>query len=103
MADQLPIDFNPPRARKGGPATSEAAAARVGEFAGEHYRKILAALQAGPATSYEIAERSGLQEHRVGKRLSELAAAGAIIDTGETRPSPSGRACRVWRRCAKLA
>jgi predicted ArsR family transcriptional regulator len=98
--EQLGIDFNQaPRARTSNAATSHAAAARVREFDGEHYAKILEALKR-PGTIHEIAERCGLDPVQVARRLSELEKAlpPRALPTDETRPSPRGRPCRVWAR-----
>lgn len=55
------------------------------------------ALESGSGTSWDVADRTGLQERQVGKRMSELGAGGMIETTGELRRGPSGRNCRVWR------
>ena len=89
-----------PRARATDPATSHAAAASMcGLPLAEQHGRILFALQfGGPGTVYDLAFRCiGMPAHAIGKRLSELEAAGRIEPTGETREGPSGRACRVWR------
>lgn len=85
-------------ARRSDPPTSKASALSVERFAGEQYARILWALKhGGSATIHELAERCiGLGDHQIGKRLPELEAAGKIRQTGETRPSPAGRQCRVW-------
>jgi predicted Rossmann fold nucleotide-binding protein DprA/Smf involved in DNA uptake len=84
-------------ARKTDPPTSHAAARRVGEFRGEHARKILQALSLGPAGQSVIAERCGLLPHQVNKRIAELARAGMILETGRVVESASGRGEREWR------
>ena len=94
------LDFSG-RARRDDPATSHAAARRVGEFGHVHHAVILTALEArGPATIYELAERTGLDHVAVARRMSELAGGvpgtGRVHRTGETRPGPTGRQCDVW-------
>jgi hypothetical protein len=84
-------------ARRSDPPTSHAAARRVGEFRGEHARKILQALSLGPAGQSVIAERCGLLPHQVNKRIAELAKAGMIVETGRVVESASGRGEREWR------
>ena len=97
MSAQLAIDFEK-RARRDDPETSHAAARRVSEFASEHHAKIQGSLmQQGPGTIYELAERTGLDHVAVARRLPELEELGTAEPTDETRPSPKGRACRVWR------
>jgi predicted HTH transcriptional regulator len=84
-------------ARKTDPATSHAAAARVGEFSRTHAASILRCLkQLGPGTADEIAEMTYLKSQAVNKRLPELARLGLAAPTGELRPSDSGRLARVW-------
>lgn len=92
-------------ARRTDPATSHHAAARVSEFAKRHRELILQVLTMHPAgmTVHEIASMCRLDAHAVGKRVSELERDGEIEVArdlmGElTRPTPSGRLARVWRR-----
>ena len=90
----------PARARNTDPQTSHDAAASVtGQT--ETQRHLLELLANEPATDMDLIERwhpewgpatpSGLRTRR-----SELTEAGLVIDTGERRPSPSGRLCVVW-------
>jgi predicted ArsR family transcriptional regulator len=84
-------------ARKTDPATSHAAAARVGEFSATHIQKILSCLSYhGPLTVDQIAERALLDRQAVNKRLPEMARKGFAAPTGALRPSGSGRLARVW-------
>jgi DNA-binding MarR family transcriptional regulator len=69
-------------ARASDPATSHQAAANVVTFRGEHARRILEALAAGPAGQTDIAARAGMTVAQVSKRLKELREAGAIERTG---------------------
>lgn len=92
-------------ARRTDPGTSHAAAARVSEFAKKHRELILQVLTMHPAgmTVHEIASLCRLDAHAVGKRMAELEREGEVEVArdlmGEmTRPSPSGRLARVWRR-----
>lgn len=85
------------RARKNDPPTSHEAAARVKEFQGEQHAAILDALGQGPAGGSRIAERCGLTDYQVRKRLHELERAGRIVLTGRTVASASGRGEREWR------
>ena len=96
MSAQLPLDFRR-LARRNDPSTSKVAAARVIDFADGHYALIISALSQGEATIYEIAERAGLTHVQVARRMPELAAATLVVDTGRTKPSPSGRPCRIWK------
>jgi DNA-binding MarR family transcriptional regulator len=68
--------------RKTDPEPSHKAAAKVPAFRSEHHKRILAALEAGPAGQTEIARRTGMTVAAVSKRLSELRRAGQIERTG---------------------
>ena len=82
-------------ARRTDPATSHQAA-KTAPVA-EHQRLIMDALARGPAGASGIATRCGLLGHQVNKRLTELAKAGRITETGRTVLSSSGRSEREWR------
>jgi predicted Rossmann fold nucleotide-binding protein DprA/Smf involved in DNA uptake len=84
--------------RRGDPATSHAAGVAAREFSGEHERRILEALTAGPGTKDEIAARSGLTEQQVIRRIHGLVRRGRVSDTGVTRSTASGRMATVWRK-----
>ena len=84
-------------ARRTDPVTSHAAAAQSGSLRSEHARRILAALERGPAGASGIAARCGLLSHQVNKRLAELARAARIVETGVTVASSSGRQEREWK------
>ena len=106
MNEATTIDEPRKLARRTDPAASHAAAARVGEFAKKHRELILQVLTLHPAgmTVHEIASLCRLDAHAVGKRMAELEREGEVEVAcdlmGEvTRPSPSGRPARVWRRC----
>lgn len=91
-------DFDPhSHARSDDPATSHAAAASAGEFAGKHCDRILACLRrCGPLTKDEIAARTGLTAVQVDRRLPDLQARDQAAPTGQVRQSRAGRAERVW-------
>jgi len=86
-----------PLFRRTDPVTSKIAGTMAREFKGDHERRILEALAAGPGTKDEIASRCGLSEQQVARRMHGLARAGRVETTGTTRPSASGRPERVWR------
>jgi predicted ArsR family transcriptional regulator len=86
-----------PLFRRTDPITSKMAGVAAREFKGDHERRILEALAAGPGTKDEIASRCGLSEQQVARRMHGLARAGLVETTGTTRPSASGRPERVWR------
>lgn len=85
-------------ARRGDPATSHAAGVAAREFAGDHERRILESLVHGPGNKDEIAERTGLSEQQVIRRIHTLVRRGKVTDTGITRSTASGRMATVWRK-----
>lgn len=96
-ARQLSFD-DAPRSRSGDPASSHAAARRSRSFAQAHADAIRNALRRdGPATIHDLAARTGIDAVAVARRMSELQRSGAAVPTNDTRPSPSGPPCRVWR------
>jgi len=98
MSDYFPDTLDTlPLFRRTDPVTSKIAGTMAREFRGEHERKILEALAAGPGTKDELAARCGLSEQQVARRMHGLARAGLVETTGTTRPSASGRPERVWR------
>jgi hypothetical protein len=87
-----------PLFRQSDPSTSKAAAAQAVGVQADHHRRILAALELGPAGATVIAERCGLDKHRVGKRLGEMGRAGLIQTTGRELVNEAGRKEREWRK-----
>jgi hypothetical protein len=77
--------------------TSRDAGRNAREFIGDHERRILEALAAGPGTKDEIASRCGLSEQMVIRRMARLRRIGRVVSTGETRRTPSGCRAEVWR------
>lgn len=76
--------FEPVRARRRDPETSQEAAGKVKAFAANHFNRIAAALREGPATYVEIADRCGLERHAVARRLPEMRHLG-VEPTGAKR------------------
>lgn len=100
MASQLTFE-EVRRARATDPSTSKAAARAAHGLAAEHRSTILRVMRAGGDwTASEIAERCGLTPVQVCRRLAELRADGAIRETVNTRPTPSGRASQCHEVCA---
>jgi predicted ArsR family transcriptional regulator len=100
MSDYYTETIDLPLFRKTDPVTSKIAGTAAREFKGEHERRIVEALAAGPGTKDEIASRCGLTEQQVARRMHGLARAGLVETTGSTRPSASGRPERVWQTSA---
>lgn len=98
-----PIDWTEPRPRARGsdPATSHAAAASVVNLS-DTKRRILDILTSEPSTDFEISARwhangfPTISDSGLRTRRSELVDAGLLLDSGSTRPGPSGRAYVVW-------
>jgi predicted Rossmann fold nucleotide-binding protein DprA/Smf involved in DNA uptake len=84
-----PVDYGP-LFRTTDPATSKAAGVAAREFKGDHERRILEALAAGPAGKCEIARRCGLTEQQVNRRLATMRRDGAVERTGRVVTSDSG-------------
>ena len=76
-------------ARRSDPPTSHAAGRASRAFASGHCRRILEALAAGPGTKDELAQRCGLTEQQVARRMHELRRDGLVVEVGEA-VSPTG-------------
>ena len=101
MSDYYPDTLDAlPLFRRTDPVTSKIAGVAAREFKGDHERRILEALAAGPGTKDELAARCGLSEQQVARRMHGLARAGLVETTGTTRPSASGRPERVYQATA---
>jgi predicted ArsR family transcriptional regulator len=79
-----------PLFRSTDPVTSKIAGTMAREFRGDHERRILEALAAGPAGKCEIARRCGLTEQQVNRRLATMRRSGAIERTGRVVKSDAG-------------
>ena len=88
-----------PSARATDPGTSHAAAASMKDASRGLRAELLAAYQTHPCglTMDEAAVLAGIPTWAASKRISELRAAGLIVDTGLTRPGQSGRLQAVCR------
>jgi hypothetical protein len=86
-----------PLFRRTDPVTSQLAARQAVGVQADHFRRILAALDVGPAGQTLIAARCGLDAHRVCKRLGEMGRRGLIQTTGRLILNSAGRKEREWR------
>jgi predicted ArsR family transcriptional regulator len=86
-----------PLFRTADPVTSKIAGTMAREFKGDHERRILEALAAGPAHRDEIARRSGLEQAAVWRRLAAMERRGLIEKCGTAR-GESGMRQSVYRR-----
>ena len=92
------FDFSK-RARKSDPDTSKDAALKASKFASGHWRLIRECLENALPWSMHfqaIAEKTGLEEHAVARRLKELETAGLIERNGTTHLRNGNRAT-LWR------
>ena len=88
-----------PSARRTDPQTSHDAAASMREPSKGLRAELLAAYRSRPAglTMDEAAAIAGIPTWGASKRISELRAAGLIVDSGEVRAGASGRMQTVYR------
>lgn len=86
-----------PLFRRTDPATSKIAGTMAREFRGDHERRILEALAAGPAHRDEIARRAGMEQAAVWRRLAAMERRGLIVKDGTAR-GESGMRQAVYRR-----
>jgi len=86
-----------PLFRRTDPVTSKLAGVAAREFKGDHERRILEALDQGPAHRDEIARRSGLEQAAVWRRLAAMERRGLIEKAGTAR-GQSGMRQSVYRR-----
>jgi DNA-binding transcriptional ArsR family regulator len=77
--------------------TSRAAAESIAPLTKVLVRKIMVALVARPMTCAEIETALELSHQTASARLSEMKKFGLVEDTGERRPTPSGRSAMVYR------
>ena len=97
------IPFTLPTARRTDPLTSHMAAIDARFKANNHRRTaLLALLEHGNLTDYELADKTGLQQNSIGKRRKDCQDAGLVThyrdDDGNKvkRPAPSGSKAYVW-------
>jgi predicted ArsR family transcriptional regulator len=59
--------------------------------------KCLKALEAGPRSADQVASMINESILSIRPRMTELVAAGKIVDSGDRRKNASGRNAKVWR------
>lgn len=89
-------EAEPPVARER--PTSVVAGRRIRMPAKTYRAQVHEALRAGPKTDEEICRATGLRGSTVRPRRLELLRDGLIEDSGQVRPTRSGREAIVWRR-----
>lgn len=103
MTEQLPIDFEAPRAAKADPWTSHAAAKDATLKASAGRMAALACLMRKPMNDFQMAEATGLQQTSIGKRRLECQRAGLVqpllnrLGKQEATRAPSGSRSLVWQ------
>lgn len=85
-------------ARRSDPATSKAAGRRSSAFVADHERLILEALAIGPGGKTAIAQRCGLTDQQVIRRMAVLQRDGLVERTGRRAMSASGCSENEYRR-----
>jgi len=83
-------------ARNTDPSTSHRAACSL-QHGGTHRAKIMAALEQEPGTFEQIADRTGLSDSQVWRRLPDLQKLGFAEPTGLELWGRSGRFQREWK------
>jgi predicted ArsR family transcriptional regulator len=99
MSDYYSETIDLPLFRKTDPVTSKIAGTAAREFRGEHERRIVEALAAGPAHRDEIARRAGMTRDAVWRRLAAMERGGLIEKAGIAR-GDSGLKQAVYRASA---
>jgi predicted ArsR family transcriptional regulator len=91
-------DFARTHAHRDDPDTSHIAAERAVPLAERHRQMVLDCLEdQGQLSSEQIASLLGLSSLQVMKRISDLRNEGVVIDSGERKPTMSGRPAAIWK------
>lgn len=94
------FDWSEAHARTTDPQTSHDAAQSIeGDPATRIEKIILNALENSidGLTTHEIVDATGIAYATVTPRLKPMRKKGLAVDSGVTRPSPTGRQCIVWK------
>jgi predicted transcriptional regulator len=81
--------------------TSRAAARAIAGHVSLLAELVYNLLSERPQTCAEIEQATGLSHQTCSARFRELALANKIVNTGEKRPTPSGRRAFVWAAPSK--
>jgi hypothetical protein len=82
-------------ARTSDPSTSRRAAMATPGRKANHRRALLEAYARGPATDFDAGALAGIEYHECSRRGADLRRSGLVAPTGDTAPSPMGKAARV--------
>jgi hypothetical protein len=91
--------FTQPPSPKNAPETAHAAADAIAQTAGQLRAVVLSAIEkagAAGATDEELQDRLGMPANTQRPRRWELERAGLVRDSGQRRPTKSGRNAVVW-------
>ena len=77
--------------------TSIAAAQEIAPHVTRLAETVLEAVRARPMNCWEIEQATGLSHQTASARLRELYLKGRIEESGQTRPTGSGRQAIVWK------
>lgn len=100
LAQQTFAEWEMRHARRQDPETSKIAARRATKVCSEHLRRMLEAMMAGGSrdwTPHELSAACGLSPLQVSRRIHDAYEDGRIVESGNARPTPSGRPARCWR------
>lgn len=90
------IEESQGRARATDPQTAHDAARRPGKVALK-WRYLIALVDGGAQTDFEVAARLGVAQTSCGPRRPALMKAGLVVATGDRRPTPNGGDAAVYR------
>lgn len=101
MPANSPLFAQPGLARADGPDTMKQAARDIGHVSGELRARALAHIEAaGGATCDEVEVGTGMSHQTASARIRELRQLGSVRDSGQRRPTRSGRKAIVWEAVA---
>jgi predicted transcriptional regulator len=85
-----------PQARASDPPVCHEAARGAKRFAGGQFRDILDALSRGPGSKTQLADRTGIKDVAVARRISDLIDAGLVVVVSQDGRSATGHRERVY-------
>jgi predicted Rossmann fold nucleotide-binding protein DprA/Smf involved in DNA uptake len=77
--------------------TSKAAAVSVESHAARMAKRVLDHIRRTPSTCFEVEQATGLPHQTASARIRGLVLDGRVEDSGDKRPTESGRRAIVWR------
>jgi predicted transcriptional regulator len=98
VPSQVPLDFEPVKARAVDPKTSQDAARAINKNPSKIRLQILAQLTIRNMATFEIATALGKERDSISPHMKPLERMGYIRRTGQTKQRPGGRQCEVWQK-----